>query len=142
MRDEPLIRRFEGGLVQPATFHHADHVRLAYAYLSEFPALVALEKFCEALKRFADARGKPRLYNETITFAYFFLIRERMARSGVGSWQAFADANPDLFERKNGILKRYYTEAALSSEFAREVYVLPDRCLLAAESLEVASHER
>ena len=88
MSDEELIHRFESDAV--ASFHHADHVRLAFAYLRQYPALQALEKFASALKRFAAARGKTRLYHETITHAYFFLIRERIARSGGADWEQFA----------------------------------------------------
>src|SRR6204780_3691662 len=113
MRNKELIHGFETNAIPQDSFHHADHVRLAYAYLSEYPALVALGKFSDALKRFAAARGKTQLYNETITCAYFFLIRERMARSESADWEDFAHRNPDLLIWKEGILGRYYNEATL-----------------------------
>ena len=112
----------------PGEFHHADHVRLAFAYLSRYPVLHALERFAWALKRFATAHGKPELYHETITHAYFFLIRERMARCGRCEWDEFARGNPDLLVWKGGILGRYYQETTLKSELARSVFVLPDKC--------------
>ncbi len=102
-----LIRQFESDTLSGA-FHHADHVRLAYAYLSECSVLEALERFCGALKRYATARGKSQLYHETITLSYFFLIRERMARTHSAGWNEFARQNPDLFDWKPGILARYY----------------------------------
>jgi hypothetical protein len=129
MTNDELIRDFETGTVDAASFHHADHVRLAFAYLSEYPVLEALEKFADALKRFAAARGKPQLYHETITHAYFFLIRERMARSETSEWDEFAHLNPDLLIWKDGILTRYYREATLQSDLARAVFLFPDRCL-------------
>jgi hypothetical protein len=64
MSNEDLIRRFENNTVPQDSFHHADHVRLAFAYLSNYPVLHGLEKFASALKRFAAARGKTQLYNE------------------------------------------------------------------------------
>ena len=129
MSNEELIRCFESDTLPGDSFHHADHVQLAFAYLCEYPILQALEKFAGALKRFAAARGKTRLYNETITCAYFFLIRERMARcEGVG-WEEFARENPDLLVWKDGILTRYYCEGTLKSDLAREVFVLPDKSL-------------
>jgi hypothetical protein len=109
------------------SFHHAGHVRLAFAYLSQYPVLTALEKFAAALKRFATACGKPQLYHETVTHAYFFLIRERMARCEVADWEEFARRNPDLLLWKNGILSRYYQEATLQSDLARNVFVFPDK---------------
>jgi hypothetical protein len=127
MSNEELIRCFENDSVPEDSLHHADHVRLAFAYLCEYPVLQALEKFASALKRFADARGKTQLYNETITCAYFFLIRERMACLEGAAWEEFARHNPDLLIWKNGILSRYYCEATLKSDLARKVFVLPDK---------------
>jgi hypothetical protein len=128
MSNQELIRCFESDAVPEESFHHADHVHLAFAYLCEYPVLQALEKFASALKRFATAHGKTQLYNETITCAYFFLIRERMARYDATDWENFAHRNPDLLVWKGGILTRYYKEATLKSELARAVFLFPDRC--------------
>lgn len=133
MTNEEIIDRFERDLVPGDSFHHADHVRLAFAYLSLYPPLRALEKFSTALKRFADVRGKTQLYHETITHAYFFLIRERMARAHSGNtlsadWDDFARRNPDLLLWKDGILTRYYEQSTLQSDLARSVFLFPDKC--------------
>jgi hypothetical protein len=127
MTNEEIIARFEADAVAEDSFHHADHVRLAFAYLAQFPPLEALDKFCTALKRFATARGKPDRYHETITHAYFFLIRERIARCTAADWDDFALRNPDLLVWKNGILSRYYQESTLQSNLARSVFVFPDK---------------
>lgn len=126
MTNPDLIRRFESDTL-PGEFHHADHVRLAFAYLSEYPALEALERFCAGLKRYAAARGKAGRYHETITYSLFFLIRERMVRTGALEWEAFRLENSDLFHWKDGILSRYYEQSTLASDFARSVFVLPDK---------------
>ena len=102
---------------------------MAFAYLSCFPVLQALDKFSTALKRFAIACGKSQLYHETITHAYCFVIRERMARCDSLGWEDFVARNPDLLVWKNGILNRYYHEATLKSDFARSVFVFPDKCI-------------
>jgi hypothetical protein len=128
MCNEEIIRTFESGTVPADSFHHADHVRLAFAYLSLFPPLEALEKFTAALKAYAASLGKSQLYHETITHAYFFLIRERMVREGASDWDEFSARNSDLLVWKNGILGRYYSESTLQSELARRVFVFPDRC--------------
>lgn len=120
------IRQFESD-TRAGEFHHPDHVRLAFAYLSEFPVLEALERFASALQRFASARGKAQLYHETITHAYFFLIRERMARMPDAGWDAFALQNADLLQWKPGILGRYYRESTLKSDLARSVFLFPDK---------------
>ena len=140
---DQLIEAFESGGISCDAFHHADPVKLAFAYLDNYPVLQGLEKFSVALKRFATACGKPQLYNETITCAYFFLIRERMARGKRRDWEEFAESNPDLLIGKDGILSRYYCEATLKSDIARTTFVLPDKCLEShASCLELVRHQR
>lgn len=129
MNDSELVDSFERGQSPGEDFHHADHLRLAYAYLREYPTLIAIGKFSEALKRFAAARGKTQLYNETITCAYFFLIRERMEWSENKGWEDFVRKNPDLLVWKDGVLSRYYHAATLKSEIARRVFILPDKSI-------------
>jgi len=127
MSHQELILQFESDSLAEGSFHHADHVRLVFAYLSLYPVLPALDRFTTALKRYAAARGKVQLYHETITHAYFFLIRERMARSAGADWDEFAESNPDLLAWKDGVLNRYYQEATLRSDLARAVFLFPDR---------------
>jgi len=106
---------------------------MAYAYLSLFPVLEALPRFAAALRARAAARGKSQLYHETVTHAYFFLIRERIARTAAGNWEEFARRNSDLLVWKNGILERYYREETLKSDLAKAVFVFPDKCLPAPD---------
>ena len=111
MTNKEFIRQFEQGLIPCDAFHHADHVRVAFAYLCEYSVAEALERFVVALKRFATACGKPQLYKEDLTRAYFALISERMVASEGSSWEEFARRNPDLLIWKRGnpeaLLSRY-----------------------------------
>src|ERR1700688_1208571 len=128
MTGDELIAQFERGATPPESFHHADHVRLAFEYLSRYSVLEALERFSEALKRFAAAQGKARLYHETITWTYMFLIRERIARFGpLQTWNEFGERNPDLLVWKGGVLSALYRQKPLASAVARHTFVLPDR---------------
>jgi len=127
MKGDELIQQFEDGRTPPETFHHADHVRLAFEYLCRYPALEALQRFSDALQRFAAAQGKAQRYHETITWAYLLLIRERMARAGAQTWEEFARRNADLLMWKGGVLATLYRQETLDSEIARRTFVLPDR---------------
>ena len=128
MTDQELIAKFESGSLPANAFHHPDHVRMAFAYLSLYPVLEALQKFCSGLKQFAKAQGKENLYHETITWAYLFLINERISRAATAlSWEQFASDNPDLLTWKDSVLKRYYTDKTLQSDLAKRVFVFPDK---------------
>ena len=127
MTDEEFIAEFEDCRVDGAAFHHAEHVRMGFLYLSRYPVLESLQRFSASLKRLATALGKPGLYHETITWAFLLLIRERMARAGLPqSWAQFAAANPDLMTWERNILRKYYRDETLSSPLARSTFVFPD----------------
>ena len=60
MTDQELIAKFEDGSLPATAFHHADHVRTAFAYLQRYPGLDALQRFSTGLKQFAKApAGSP-----------------------------------------------------------------------------------
>ena len=126
MSDDEFITRFENCTLEP--FHHSDHMRMAFLYLRRYPALEAVERFSSALARFAAANGKPGLYNETVTWAFLFLIRERMARAQTAQpWSDFAASNSDLMNWGDNVLRKYYREETLKSDLAKSTFVFPDR---------------
>jgi hypothetical protein len=128
MTDDEFIASFEDCSLANESFHHSDHVRMAFLYLCRYRAIEALERFSNSLVRFATANGKPRLYHETITWAFLFLIRERMALSGCEqTWTEFAAGNGDLLDWKDNVLKKYYRSETLSSELARNTFLFPDK---------------
>src|ERR1700739_1288708 len=97
MTDDEFIASFESCDLPNESFHHADHIKMTFLFLSRYPALEALQRFSASLVRFAAANGKPGLYNETVTWAFLLLIRERMVRAGCRqTWAQFAACNEDL----------------------------------------------
>lgn len=123
MDDREFVAQFEACTLPSSHFHHRNHVRLAWLYLKEAPLLDALTRFRTSLQRYAASLGAAAKYHETITFAFLFLIHERMQREAFASFDEFADANAELFD---AILLRYYSEETLGSELARRVFVMPD----------------
>ncbi|MGA3239128.1 MAG: hypothetical protein ABSG03_22855 [Bryobacteraceae bacterium] len=130
MTDDEFLASFEDGSLANESFHHADHIRMAFLYLRRYPALEALQRFSASLVRFAAAKGKPELYHETITWAYLLLIRERLARAGrQQTWTEFAAGNPDLLSWKDNVLQKYYRGETLSSDLARSTFLFPDKAI-------------
>ena len=68
----------------------------------------------------------PRLYHETITWAFLLLIAERLAANPCQHWEPFAAANQDLLVWKPSILERYYSKELLASDLARRTFLMPD----------------
>lgn len=130
MCSHELLRRFETCEIPAGSFHHEEHVKVAWLYLSRYEPLVALAKFAGGLKRLAESFGATDKYHETITWAYMFLVHERMQRAdGPQTWSEFASSNPDLLEWPNSVLDRYYSPETLQSATAKRCFVLPDSAL-------------
>lgn len=130
MTDDEFVASFEDCSLANASFRHSDHVKMAFLYLCRYPTLEAVQRFSTSLVRFAAANGNPGLYNETVTWAFLFLIRERMARAGCQqSWAQFAGKNLDLLNWKDNVLKKYYRDETLSSDLARSTFLFPDKTI-------------
>jgi hypothetical protein len=128
MNDSEWMEAFESCALPNDSFHHADHVKMAFLYLQKYKPLEALGHFSSALTRFATAHGKPNLYNETITWAFLLLIRERIARTNSPqTWSEFSATNTDLLRWDDNILEKYYRPETLTSELAKNVFLFPDK---------------
>lgn len=126
MTEDELVETLEAGRL-PTPFHHADHVRAAWAFLRRMPAAEALGRYSDAIRRGAAAVGQSHKYHTTITWAYVLLIAERMATAPAGqSWNEFAGVNRDVLDWANPILHRYYRRETLGTDLSRRVFVMPD----------------
>ena len=117
------LERFEAGDVDPAAFDHTAHVRLAFEMCERYPFHIALARYATGLQRVAASLGRPEKYHATVTVAFLALVAERRVRTGVGDWESFAAAAPDLLDRR--ALLRWYDPAQLADEVARATFVLP-----------------
>jgi hypothetical protein len=127
--DAELLAGFDAGTLPAASFHHREHVRVAWLCLRRDPPLAALERFCAGIQSLAAAYGKSGLYHATITWAFLLLIDERRRRHAAAAetWEGFAAGNRDLLCWQPSILASYYREETLRSDLARQVFLMPDR---------------
>jgi predicted short-subunit dehydrogenase-like oxidoreductase (DUF2520 family) len=104
--DRDFIDAFEGGRVAPADFHHADHVRLALAYLTNSASIEeAADRMASSLRAFARAAGHAEKYHHTLTIVWIRLVARLL------------DTQLPL---------AYYTRDRLFSADAREQWIEPD----------------
>ncbi len=122
-RIEQIVAAFEDATIDAAEFEHEAHLLVGWRYLQDYTLLESITRYSGALKRLTRKLGVPNKYHETITWFYLIKIAERKAAT---DWAAFKTANPDLFERNPSIIQQYYSESLLSSECARQAFVLPD----------------
>lgn len=122
--DSPELERFVRGEIDPATFPHREHVRIAFEMLKrhDFPETVL--RYSRTLRAMAEKAGRPQAFHQTVTIAFLSVIAERMESGGAADFAAFAQANPELLDKS--ILERWYRPERLASEIARRIFVLPE----------------
>lgn len=127
-----IVRAFEERRTLTGSLSHGEHVMIAWHYARTRPAPQALAELARGIQELAVAIGKEGLYHETLTWAWFSLIRERMERIGAdASWAEFAAASEDLLSGR--AIHEIYAKATLDSELARRVFLMPDRPPLRAD---------
>jgi hypothetical protein len=126
------IDAFEAGTIDSAEFDHAAHIYVAWLYLQRFPAATAISRFTQALRRLTARLGVPGKYHATISWFYMLLIAERLTNASTKNWNEFRQDNDDLFRRDDNVLARYYSDNLLSSDLARQSFVLPDKLVAQA----------
>ena len=125
-RDREFLDAFERCELAPANFHHRDHVRLAFIYLTLHDLDTALDLMRSGFHRFLAHAGAPASkYHETITRAWMLAVEHFMQGVGpVANFEQFAASSPRLFAR--GAMETHYTADLLWSDEARTRFVEPN----------------
>ena len=119
------LRAFVTGRLPPSGFSHREHIAAAHALLQRHDFAESATIYAKAIRAMAAAAGEPQKFHMTITVAMLSAIAERSA-APAQSFNAFAAANPELFERD--FLFRHYSPERLQCDFARTTFLLPDQC--------------
>ena len=126
-RNIPDIAAFEALEFDPGSFDHEAHIHVAWQYLGKMDLLHAIDRYRSTLRRLTVRLGVPGKYHETVTWFFMITVAERLRASPGAGWNAFRQANADLFEPNGAYLKAHYTEGLLNSDRAREGFTLPDK---------------
>lgn len=127
--DVQFRQDFEAFRIDPATFNHRQHIRLAYTHLVEHgpdAAAAHVKASITALLRHIGVDPAVK-YHETVTRAWVLAVDHFMHRDPVAapSADAFIDANPRLLDKD--IMLTHYAPETLFSDTARQGFIVPDR---------------
>ena len=125
-----LTRSFEAHDLDNTTFHHAEHVQVAFDLLNKYDFIDAASIYAKGIRAIATKAGAPHKFNLTITYAFMSLIAERMTQSACKDIATFFQQNPDLLSKE--VLGRWYRPERLQSGMARNIFLMPasqDDCL-------------
>lgn len=120
-----LTAQFENGQIDPESFGHEEHLRVAFEMLQKYGFMEAVSKYAHGINSMAVHAEAPEKFNVTITLAFLSLISERIHHSGEREFEKFLKQNQDLLSRS--LLTEWYSNEQLGSEFARTHFLLPKK---------------
>ena len=122
MTDLDFLRAFERCEISNDSFHHKDHIRLAWTYLKLHGPMEAPARMAAGIRNFAAYHGKSDKYHETVTVAWMHLVTQA---AHCASFQEVVDQFPRFFDKS--YLAEFYSPETLQSDAARVSFVAPDK---------------
>lgn len=125
MSDDAVLQAFEACQLDPAKFHHDDHIRLAWLCVQRYGAREAETKLLDGLRRFALRAGVPQKFMHTTTIAWTRLVATAQEASPTAiNFSEWIESHPELLGRN--LLARHYSPGRLETVEARSGWVEPD----------------
>jgi hypothetical protein len=129
MSDDAVLLAFETCQLDPAKFHHADHVRLAWLCIQRYGARRAEAALLDGIRKFAQHAGVPEKFHYTITIAWARLVAAACCKSdSCDSFYEWIKPHPELLDKR--LMNEHYSAGRLESLQARCGWLDPDLKLL------------
>jgi hypothetical protein len=133
VNERALLEAFEAGTVEPQTFGHRDHLRVAWALLAQERVgfAEAYRRLREGLIDICARAGKPDRYSETQTLGWLALVHAAIATAPQAEVFEAVEAAAGGALGRDG-LSRLYPPGVLGSAASRTGLILPDNDARAA----------
>ncbi len=125
--DLSYLDDFNKLLLRPDSFHHREHLRIAYVLICKYGVNEAHSRLRKGIKSFLNHAGvDSSKYHETLTYAWILAIYHFMNISEDSySFEEFITSNPILLDKN--IMNSHYSRSILMSEKAKQKFIKPDR---------------
>jgi hypothetical protein len=123
--DDAVLLAFEACHLDPAKFHHADHIRLAWLCVQRHGARQAEAILLDGIRKFARHAGVPGKFHYTITVAWTRLVASACCESdSCDSFYEWIAIHPELLNTR--LMDEHYSAGKLESLQARCGWLDPD----------------
>src|SRR6202165_972170 len=128
--DQQFLAAFEAGRIAHPSFHHRDHLRLAWIQIRRLGLDRASDAVAEAIRRFAAHHGHADRYHETMTRFWLRVVGLGINRHPTLPFDELLAAEPHLLDKN--LPFRHWTRERMGSDEARQQWVEPDLHLIPA----------
>jgi hypothetical protein len=131
MTDDDFIAAFLSGTLSPASFHHRDHLRLAWCLIRQSGIEVATGTITGGIRRFATQHGQTDKYHETLTQFWVRIVSHMIdAQPDITAFEHFLATFPQLLDKV--LPYQHWSRETMQSQAARAYWVAPDLLALPA----------
>jgi hypothetical protein len=124
-QSSPFPELMEQVMTTAERFGHRQHVHLTWLAVRRCGTTEAVGLVSDGIQGVARYAGAPQKYNTTVSRAWVELVGHHADQSDADDFDAFADQNPALLDKK--LLARFYQSSTLAGTAARTGWVEPDR---------------
>jgi hypothetical protein len=125
LTDQEFCEAFESLEIPKESFHHREHIRLAWIYSSHYAEEEAAARMARGIRAFARHHGVEAKYHHTVTLAWMRLVWQAVrATPQTRHFTSFVNANPHLLNPR--LLGDYYSPELLNHDAARSSWIEPD----------------
>lgn len=124
--DQRYLDLFTTCEIDPAEFHHKQHLRIAYVLIIKHGVAGAIDRVRDGILRLLDHIGVDNSkYHETITCAWVMAVNHFMHISrSADCFESFIERNPALLNV--AMMNSHYSGNRLKDEEARCRFIPPD----------------
>lgn len=124
--DLEFIEQFENCILDPATFSHEAHLRLAWIHIQMFGVKQAKDNIQKQLQNFVAHVGAKDKYHETLTIASIEAVNHFMQKSISNNFDDFLIEFPQLTDDFKSLINSHYSFDIFNSTKAKNEYLKPD----------------
>lgn len=125
LSDDQFVEAFEAGEISSRDFHHLDHIRLAWIYVTRFGLEPASKKIIRGIRNFAAIHGATQLYHETITRFWISAVFDATKGTYAATFAEFIEGNVQL--RDKNFIYNFYSKEQIMSEKAKRDWIQPQQ---------------
>ncbi len=126
LTDLEFEKQFAYGDLDPVSFSHEAHLRLAWIYINKYGEDSACEIICDQILNFATKHGDPEKFNKTVTIAAIKAVNHFIQKSNSTNFIDFIQEFPRLKYNFKELLDFHYGFDIFNSESAKKEYLEPD----------------
>jgi N-formylglutamate deformylase len=122
--DEAFAAAFRSGKIGSESFHHRDHLRLAWIEIRRLGPEHATEFITHGIRRFAAGQGAEARYNDTMTRFWLWAVNHAIGRHPDLAFEALLESEPHLLDKS--LPFKHWSRETINRPEAKASWTEPD----------------